>query len=101
MFVFTNQLSRVASFPLASSILISLNFVGINLCSSLNLGIAFLAGLVSFLSPCVLPLIPAFLSYLASTVVDDKSFQDINKSKINSKNNVAKNNSFLDKTSRV
>jgi cytochrome c-type biogenesis protein len=33
---------------------------------ALNIGIAFFAGFVSFLSPCVLPLIPAFLSYLAS-----------------------------------
>ncbi|MDA2935918.1 cytochrome c biogenesis protein CcdA [Patescibacteria group bacterium AH-259-L05] len=29
--------------------------------------IAFIAGLVSFLSPCVLPLIPGFLAYLAGT----------------------------------
>ncbi len=26
--------------------------------------IAFLAGLVSFISPCVLPLVPAYLAYL-------------------------------------
>ena len=33
----------------------------------LNLGLitAFLAGLVSFLAPCVLPIIPGFLAYLA------------------------------------
>jgi len=31
----------------------------------LNIAIAFLAGLVSFLAPCVLPLIPGFLAYLA------------------------------------
>ena len=36
-----------------------------------TLFIAFLAGLVSFLSPCVLPLIPAFLSYLAGTSVNE------------------------------
>ncbi|MCH8945907.1 MAG: hypothetical protein IIA85_03220 [Nanoarchaeota archaeon] len=36
---------------------------------SLNLGIAFIAGILSFLSPCVLPLIPAFLAYLASTII--------------------------------
>lgn len=29
-----------------------------------SLGIAFLAGLISFLSPCVLPLVPAYVSYL-------------------------------------
>ncbi|MBI3442943.1 MAG: hypothetical protein HY007_04200 [Candidatus Sungbacteria bacterium] len=31
-----------------------------------SLGIAFFAGLGSFLSPCILPLVPGFLSYLAS-----------------------------------
>jgi len=35
--------------------------------SELGLAIAFLAGIVSFLSPCVLPIIPGFLSYLAGT----------------------------------
>src|SRR3989338_3291427 len=29
--------------------------------------IAFVAGLASFLSPCILPLLPAFLAYLAGT----------------------------------
>lgn len=29
-----------------------------------SLGIAFFAGLISFLSPCVLPLVPAYISYL-------------------------------------
>ena len=32
--------------------------------SGLNPAIAFLAGLVSFVSPCVLPLVPAYLAYL-------------------------------------
>ena len=32
-------------------------------------GIAFLAGLVSFLSPCVLPLVPAYIGYLGGAVV--------------------------------
>lgn len=32
-----------------------------------SLGFAFLAGLVSFLSPCVLPIIPGFLAYLAGS----------------------------------
>ncbi|MDX7949890.1 cytochrome c biogenesis protein CcdA [Lichenihabitans sp. Uapishka_5] len=31
---------------------------------------AFLAGLVSFLSPCVLPLVPPYLCYLAGTTLD-------------------------------
>ena len=32
---------------------------------------AFMAGLLSFLSPCVLPLVPSFLSYLTGLSVDD------------------------------
>ena len=52
-----------------TDILTSLNLgVGLGM-SGLNTGIAFFAGVVSFLSPCVLPLIPAFLSYLASVGV--------------------------------
>lgn len=73
IFVFTNQLSRIANFPFASNILLSLNIGSIGLGSSLNLGIAFIAGFLSFLSPCVLPLIPAFLAYLASTVTGNKN----------------------------
>lgn len=34
--------------------------------SGLNPAIAFLAGLASFVSPCVLPLVPAYLAYLGS-----------------------------------
>src|SRR5438105_2930072 len=32
-----------------------------------SLGIAFLAGLVSFLSPCVLPLVPAYIGYMSGS----------------------------------
>lgn len=35
--------------------------------------IAFLAGIVSFLAPCVLPLVPGFLVYLAGTSVKESS----------------------------
>jgi len=34
---------------------------------------AFIAGLLSFLSPCVLPLIPGFLAYLSGTSLGDTS----------------------------
>ncbi len=37
-----------------------------------SIPIAFLAGLVSFLSPCVLPLIPAYLTFLAGTTVQER-----------------------------
>ena len=35
-----------------------------------TLSIAFLAGLISFLSPCVLPLIPGYISYISGTSFD-------------------------------
>ena len=34
-----------------------------------NIGLAFLAGMASFLAPCVLPLVPAYLSYLSGYTV--------------------------------
>jgi cytochrome c-type biogenesis protein len=37
--------------------------------SSLNLFVAFIAGLVSFLSPCVLPLVPVYIGYLSGPAV--------------------------------
>jgi len=38
---------------------------------SLNFGTAFLAGLISFISPCVLPLIPAYLSFLTGSSLEE------------------------------
>ena len=37
----------------------------------LNLIIAFGAGLISFLSPCVLPLIPGYISYISGQSLND------------------------------
>lgn len=37
----------------------------------LNFATAFLAGLVSFISPCVLPLVPSYLSFLTGTSLED------------------------------
>lgn len=39
--------------------------------SDTTLFIAFLAGIVSFLSPCVLPILPGFLAYLAGTSLNE------------------------------
>ncbi|HUZ18894.1 MAG TPA: cytochrome c biogenesis protein CcdA [Spirochaetia bacterium] len=36
---------------------------------SLNVGIAFAAGIVSFISPCILPLIPSYVSLLGGTTI--------------------------------
>lgn len=37
----------------------------------LTLGIAFVGGVLSFVSPCVLPLIPAYISHLSGTSVEE------------------------------
>lgn len=70
--VFTNQLSRIASVPFLSNLLINVTEGNVGMAGALGLSISFIAGIASFLSPCVLPLIPAFLSYLATTVVKGK-----------------------------
>src|ERR1700722_14526943 len=41
----------------------------------LALGVCLLAGLVSFASPCVVPLVPGYLSYLAAVVGVDEQPQ--------------------------
>ena len=75
--IFTGDLNKIANFQFLTNILTSLNFgtsIGGNIQSLtiINMSIAFLAGLGSFLSPCILPIIPGFLSYLAATAVDTK-----------------------------
>lgn len=42
-----------------------------NSSAHITVGIAFLAGLVSFVSPCVLPLVPAYLSLLTGTSLEE------------------------------
>ncbi|GAC1653813.1 MAG: cytochrome c biogenesis protein CcdA [Vulcanimicrobiaceae bacterium] len=37
----------------------------------LNIATAFLAGLVSFISPCVLPLVPAYMSFLTGSTLEE------------------------------
>ncbi len=39
--------------------------------STASIPAAFIAGLLSFLSPCVLPLVPAYLSYMSGVSVED------------------------------
>ena len=42
-----------------------------NSLDQLSMVVAFTAGVVSFLSPCVLPIIPGFLSYLAGASLSE------------------------------
>ncbi len=41
--------------------------------NNISIGLAFLAGLASFLSPCVLPLVPAYISYLGGRAAGGES----------------------------
>lgn len=43
--------------------------------ANVNILTAFLAGIVSFISPCVLPLIPAYLSFLTGSSVEELKAQ--------------------------
>ena len=43
--------------------------------SLVGLGFAFLFGLISFLSPCVLPMAPPYLAYIGGTTLDQISGQ--------------------------
>ncbi len=47
-----------------------------NTTTHVTVGIAFLAGLVSFVSPCVLPLVPAYLSLLTGSSLEDLQAQE-------------------------
>ena len=74
IFIFVGELSNIANLPVLVNVLDSLNFGtsaggNISSLSIVNIFVAFIAGLSSFLSPCILPIIPGFLSYLASTAI--------------------------------
>lgn len=76
--IFVGELSKIANFQFLTEALLMLNagFSGgasIASLSLFNIAISFIAGLASFLSPCVLPIIPGFLAYLASTATNKKS----------------------------
>ncbi len=78
--IFTSELSKIANIQFFTTALTNLN-IGTSAGGSIssfnivNAGIAFFAGLCSFFSPCILPIIPGFLSYLASTAITNKPTQ--------------------------
>ena len=60
LLVVTNYIGIIATFLIPAD-------ASVNVSGQLNFTIAFIAGLLSFFSPCILPLVPAFLSYMAGT----------------------------------
>jgi cytochrome c-type biogenesis protein len=73
--LFTDQLNRIAILFTSrfGTGLASVEFGTEGLAAAVTIPIAFLAGLLSFLSPCVLPLIPAYIGYLSGTTVADRA----------------------------
>lgn len=74
IFIFTGNLAKIANFSFLTNILLSINSgtgAGgtISSLTFINFFIALFAGLASFLSPCILPIVPGFLSYLAGTAI--------------------------------
>ncbi|HTH92957.1 MAG TPA: cytochrome c biogenesis protein CcdA [Candidatus Paceibacterota bacterium] len=72
--IFTSELSKIANIQFLTDALTNINHGtsaggAITSLTIINAGIAFFAGLVSFFSPCILPIIPGFLSYLASSAI--------------------------------
>ncbi|MFH1977764.1 MAG: cytochrome c biogenesis protein CcdA [Candidatus Aenigmatarchaeota archaeon] len=64
LLVFFNYLGIIASFFVSAE-------GAVDVSGQLNFLIAFIAGIVTFISPCILPLLPAFFSYMAGTTVTE------------------------------
>jgi cytochrome c-type biogenesis protein len=69
--LFNDRLSYISNLVVGrlGTGLASLELGGAGLSSSVTLPIAFAAGVLSFLSPCVLPLIPAYIGYMSGAAV--------------------------------
>jgi len=59
----------VALFAGAQTIIASMGAAGISGLSAGNIGLAVLAGILSFLSPCTLPLIPGYISMISGSTL--------------------------------
>lgn len=67
--ILTNNLSVIFSFFQFDSLIF--DFEASTGFTEPNILIAFIAGVVSFLSPCVLPIVPAYLTFIAGTSVNE------------------------------
>jgi len=70
-FAFMNQYVYGLEATITSSLGLSSEVSAISASLISGAPIAFLAGLISFLSPCVLPLIPAYIGYLSGTTLGE------------------------------
>ena len=63
--------------------------------TEINLAVAALAGLGSFVAPCILPMIPAFLAYISGTTLSELSQKDGNKTVMINRTNIILNSVFF------
>lgn len=68
LMILTNQMALISIWAQRSGLYLDLPLGG---ASAPTYFIAFLAGLISFLSPCVLPLVPAYVGYLSGRVAGE------------------------------
>ena len=66
----TNQMTLIAIWAQRNGLYLDVPLGG---ASAPTYFIAVIAGLVSFLSPCVLPLVPAYVGYLSGNAVREQS----------------------------
>ena len=69
LLILFNYLGIIASFFVGTGGIVVLT-------GQLNFFLAFLAGIVTFISPCILPLLPAFFSYMAGTTANAISLSE-------------------------
>jgi cytochrome c-type biogenesis protein len=67
--ILTDSMTQIAVWALRNGLYLDLPFGGASAPTYL---VSFLAGLISFLSPCVLPLVPAYVGYLSGRAVGTK-----------------------------
>ncbi len=60
-----------------------------------TLAVAALAGLASFVAPCILPMIPAFLAYISGTTLNDLNQNKGNKTVTINRTNIVLNSVFF------
>jgi len=63
--------------------------------AEVTLAVAALAGLGSFVAPCIIPMIPAFLAYIAGTTVSELSQKDGSKTILVNRTNIILNTVFF------